>query len=125
MLGTNPGCLKASLVCSLTLSTQIVTESVAHLRNVEGGCFGGLKRKVLVLNAPDRQKRPKNGPYQGYEDRAGGRHRTSSSPPYSSSRPKAQLHLVPKSPFNPFVRSGAHDFELDESEGFILLGRER
>ena len=84
-------------------------QSLTHLRNAEGGCFGGLKRKVLVLNAPDRQKRPKNGPYQGYEGRTEGRHRTSSPPPYSSSRPKAQLHLVPKSPFNPFVRSGAHD----------------
>ena len=53
---------------------------VTHLRNAKVGCFGGPKRKVLVLNAPNRQKRPKNGTCQGHKDRSGGRYRTSSPP---------------------------------------------
>ena len=47
MLGTNPGCSKGSLVCSLTLSTQIVTETrqvqyneTVVLISIESQCKG-------------------------------------------------------------------------------------
>ena len=54
--------------------------SVTHLRNAKGGCVGGLKRKVLVLNGPNRQKRPKNGSYQAHRGHCGDGYGPSEAP---------------------------------------------
>ena len=67
-----------------------------HLRNAKGGCVGGLKRKVLVLNGPNRPKRPKNGRYQAYRGHCGGGYGLGEAPPCYTNHPQSPLASVPK-----------------------------
>ena len=82
-------------------------QSVTHLRNAKGGCVGGLKRKVLVLNGPNRPKRPKNGRYQAHRGQCSDGYGPSEAPPFHTSHPRAHLRPLLKTLFFPFVRSGA------------------
>ena len=81
---------------------SIDTCESTDLRNAEGGCFGGLKRKVLVLNGPNRPKRPENGPYQVHRSRCGDRYGLSEALPHHTSHPRAHLRPLLKTLFLPF-----------------------
>ena len=74
--------------------------SVTHLRNAKGGCVGGLKRKVLALNGPNRPKRPQNGRYQAHRGQCIDGHGPSEAPHYHTSHPRAHLQPLLKTLFS-------------------------